>query len=414
MNAFEDLARRAKAASRTMATLPTDAKNACLMDLASRLQKAAPAVLEANEKDLAAARKAELGESKLRRLELSRQLIEQMAEGLWQVAALPDPVGQITREYTVPSGLKVQKVRVPLGVIMMIYEARPNVTIDAFALCFKSGNSCILKGGREATHSNRALVTLAWEALKAQDASSDGLALLTTSDRDELKALLGFNQYIDLVIPRGGAELIHFVHEHSRIPVVQHFHGVCHIFVDESADLGQALEICATAKTSSPAACNAVETLLVHESVAGQFVPRLVERLTAEGVEVRGDLAVRKLAPTAKKAAPDDFGREFLDLIVAVKIVPDVQAAISHIQKHGSNHTDSILSANPENQKRFVDQVESSCVLVNASTRFNDGFQLGLGAEIGISTSKVHAYGPMGLEELTTQRYVVQGAGQFR
>lgn len=406
---IEKLAQRARSAAAALAGLSTATKNACLTTMADLIETNAVAIKAANALDLGAAREAGLGDAKIRRLTLSDAGIKQMADGLCQVAALPDPVGQVTRDAAVPSGLRVRKVRCPIGVIMMIYEARPNVTIDAFALCFKSGNACILKGGREAAHSNRILANLATQALAKHGVSADSVTLLTTSDREEIKALLRLDQYIDLVIPRGGTELIRFVHEHSRIPMVQHFHGVCHIFVDESADLEKAVNICATAKTSGPATCNAVEALLVHEKIAADFVPKLARRLAADGVELRGDETVQKLAPTAAAATDADWGHEYLDLIVACRVVPDIGAAIEHIRRYGSNHTEAILSNNAAHQKRFVDEVHSSCVLVNASTRFNDGFQLGLGAEIGISTSKIHAYGPMGLEELTTQRYVVQG-----
>jgi glutamate-5-semialdehyde dehydrogenase len=337
-----------------------------------------------------------------------------MVDGLRQVAALPDPVGRVTSEYRVASGLRVQRVRVPLGVILMIYEARPNVTIDAFALCFKAGNACILKGGKDALHSNTALAELVQRLLVGHGVVAEAVSLITSSDREEMREMLQLHGLIDLVIPRGGTELIQFVHEHSRIPMVQHFKGVCHVFVDESADLERAIEICVTAKTSAPAACNALEAVLVHQSIAQRFVPRLVDRLTRDGVEVRGDPHVCALAAAAVPAETDDWGREFLDLICAVRVVPDIDAAIEHIQRYGSNHTDAILSASPEHQRLFRERVQSSCVVVNASTRFNDGFQLGLGAEIGISTSKIHAYGPMGLEELTAQRFVVEGDYQTR
>lgn len=411
---MQHIAGQAKTAAALLATCPTAAKNAVLTDLARRLEAESAAILQANERDLQAAREAGLPAPRMSRLKLTGAAIEQMAAGLRQIAALPDPVGAVTRSYRVPSGLEVSRVRCPLGVVMMIYEARPNVTIDAFALCFKSGNACILKGGREAAHTNQVLAHHATEALSNAGLSRSSVILLTSSDRDSLKALLKLDRYIDLVIPRGGAELIQFVHEHSRIPTVQHFHGICHIFVDAAADLEQALEICTTAKTSYPAACNAVEAVLVHERVAPGFVPRLVQRYHEAGVEVRGDPAVCALAAQTVPASDDDWGCEFLDLVVAVKVVPDFDAAISHIAAFGSNHTDAIITADPETAQRFTQHVQSSCTLVNASTRFNDGYQLGLGAEIGISTSKIHAYGPMGLEELTTQRYIVRGNGQTR
>ncbi len=410
----EEVARRARTTSAALAMLSTECKNAVLLDLARQIDAGAETVRAANERDLAAAREAGLADAKLRRLALTDAGLKQMSDGLRQVAALPDPVGQVTREYVSPAGLAVRRVRCPLGVILMIYEARPNVTVDAIALCFKAGNACILKGGREARRTNEALAALAGDALAAAGVSRDAVALLSTSDREEIRRMLGLRGWIDLAIPRGGRELIEFVHEHARIPTVQHFQGVCHIFVDESADLARALDVCATAKTSAPAACNAVETILVHERIAAAFVPRLAERLARDGVEVRGDAAVCRLAPSARPAAAGDFGREFLDLVVALAVVRDVDAAIEHIARFGSNHTEAILTESSDHQRRFVERVTSSCVLVNASTRFNDGYQLGLGAEIGISTSKIHAYGVMGLEELTTQRYVVRGDWQTR
>ncbi len=412
--AVEHLARQAREASRAVARLSTESKNAVLMDLAARLEQDAAVILKANERDVAAAGAAGLPEARLQRLCLTAASVRQMAEGVRQVAALDDPVGQVTRQYQAANGLSVAKVRCPLGVVMMIYEARPNVTIDAFALCFKAGNACILKGGREAIESNRALGSLAWAALEANGVAREALSLLAASDRDEMKALLRLDAYIDLVIPRGGVELLRFVHEHSRIPMVQHFQGVCHIFVDVSADLDRAVDICTSAKASAPATCNAVEAVLVHEQIAAAFVPKLAARLKAEGVELRGDSVVCGLAPKAIAAREDDWGREFLELVLACKVVGDVDAAIAHIRRYGSNHTEAILSNDPTSQQRFLDEVQASCTLVNASTRFNDGFQLGLGAEIGISTSKVHAYGPMGLEELTSQRYVVRGNWQSR
>lgn len=413
MNPVE-LATRAQAAAIAISTLSTDAKNACLLDLAARIDRGAAAIGDANGRDLAAARDTGLADAKLRRLALTPKAIAQMADGLRQVAALPDPVGQVTRDAVVASGLHIRKVRCPIGVILMIYEARPNVTVDAFALCFKAGSACILKGGREAAHSNAALAEMAQAALTAHGAPADAVTLITSSDREEIKALLQLEPHINLVIPRGGAELIRFVHEHSRIPTVQHFQGVCHIFVDASADLDRAVEVCATAKTSAPATCNAVECILVHRAAAERFVPRLVERYQRDGVEVRGDADVRRLAPAAMSASEHDWGCEFLDLIVAMRVVDDVDAAIDHIQRHSSGHTESILTHDAAAAATFLNRVQSSCVLHNASTRFNDGYQLGLGAEIGISTSKIHAYGPMGLEELTSQRYVVVGDYQVR
>lgn len=403
------IALAARNATTVLACLPTAAKNAVLEDLARGLEASVAEVLAANAIDLREAAAAGLPEAKLARLRLSDASLAQLVAGVRQVAGLPDPVGEVTRERVVPSGLRVRKVRIPLGVIAMIYEARPGVTVDAFALCFKSGNACILKGGKEARHSSAALAQPAWAALQKHGVPEAALAAVSDMSREGLSELLTLDTLIDLVIPRGGQELIRFVAEHSRIPTIQHFQGVCHIYVDASADLERALEVCVTAKTSAPATCNAAECVLVHRAIAPAFVPRLAERLTAAGVELRGDETVCRLASSAVAAAPEDFGREFLDLIMAARVVADTDEAVAHIRRYGSNHTEAILSHDAASIRRFTEGVQSSCVAVNASTRFNDGFQLGLGAEIGISTSRLHAYGPMGLEELTTQRYVVEG-----
>jgi len=404
---IEDLAGAAKAASHELSARSTDQKDAVLLALADEIEASHEVILAANETDMSAARTAGLAEARLRRLQLTAEALTQVAEGLRQIVTLPDPVGRVVAERTVASGLRVKQVGCPIGVIAIIYEARPAVTIDAFALCFKAGNACILKGGREAGESNRVFTSIARGVLERHGFPAACLTALITSDREQLRRLLTLDQYVDLVIPRGGASLIRFVHENSRIPTVQHFHGVCHTYVDDAADLERALRICVTAKTSAPSACNALECVLVHEAVAAAFVPALVDAFMAEGVEVRGDPAVRALAASVVAASDEDWGREFLDLVVAVRIVPDVAAAIDHIRTYGSNHTESVITTDASTAARFTREVQSSCVLVNASTRFNDGFQLGLGAEIGISTSRVHAYGPMGLEELTVRRYIV-------
>ncbi len=408
------MARSALQASRELAHVSTEIKNRCLLDLADRIEGRLPSILSANQKDLEAAKSVGLGQAKLQRLALDEASIRQMAAGVRSVAALEDPVGTVTKDISVPSGLNVKKVRCPLGVILMIYEARPNVTVDAFALCFKAGNACLLKGGKEAHHSNRALAALISESLRCCDLPEASLHCLTFSDRSQLMDLLAEDQCIDLVIPRGGSELIRFVHEYSRIPTVQHFHGVCHIYVDEDVDVESAISVCVTAKTSAPATCNSAEAILVHQAIAPKIVPRLLDRFAREGVEVRGDAQVLGFGSTAVPASPEDWGREFLDLIVAIRVVSGLPGAIDHINEYGSNHTDVILSRSEDHQEFFARRVHSSCVLINASTRFNDGFQLGLGAEIGISTSRIHAYGPMGLEELTTQRYLVRGDGHTR
>lgn len=424
------LARQARDASRPLAALDTVTKDRVLERLAQLIVTERDAVRAANAQDLDLARAAGLPAPKLQRLALSAASLNQIAEGIRQVAALPDPVGQITREHTVPSGLRVRRVRAPLGVVAMIYEARPGVTVDAFALCFKSGNACILRGGREAQRSNAALAALAHRALFEHNAPEAALVNISGSGRDTLATLLTLDKDIDLVIPRGGRELIELVTSTSRIPTVQHFQGVCHIYVDQHADLDKALNICLSAKTSAPATCNAAECVLVHRSIADRFVPAMLERYHAAGVEVRATPLVVALAapqtptvddgfgstglPGVKLARPEDFGKEFLDLIVAMRTVDTLDEAVEHIQSFGSNHTEAIITEDRLAADEFTRRVHSSCVVVNASTRFNDGFQLGLGAEIGISTSRIHAYGPMGLEELTTQRWIAIGDGHTR
>jgi glutamate-5-semialdehyde dehydrogenase len=405
----------ARLASREVATLSTDAKNAVLLDLARRLEASRSAILEANGADIAAARAAGLAEAKLARLTLTDKSIAQLAEGLAQVAALPDPVGQVVRESVAASGLRVRRVRTPLGVICMIYEARPGVTIDAFALCFKAGNACILKGGKEAERSNAVLAGLVGEALRVHSISEHALVSLSVLSREDLSTLLQQDASIDLVIPRGGAELIRFVAQNSRIPTIQHYHGVNHIFVDAQADVDLALKVCVSAKVTAPATCNAVECILVDGAIAGTFVPALVRAYADAGVEVRGDPDVVLLSGSlAHQASPSDFGTEFLEKIVAVRIVAGLDEAIAHIHRYGSLHTEAIITRDDRAARAFCSRVAASCVLVNASTRMNDGFALGLGAEIGISTSKIHAFGPMGLEELTITRFICEGSGQVR
>lgn len=421
---IEQSAKAAREASRRLATLTTDEKNRVLLDLAAELADPVNVrtVLDANRTDCLASEQAGLASAKLARLRLSTASLEHLVQSLRAIADLPDPVGVTTRDEHLPNGLRVRKVRAPLGVIAMIYESRPAVTIDAFALCLKAGNASILKGGKEAAYSNSALAEIARSVLAAHDLPPDSITSVSTLSRDDLKELLELNQYIDLVIPRGGRELIEFVVGHSTIPTIQHFQGVCHIFIDESADLDKAIEVCATAKTSAPATCNAAECLLVHKNIADRFIPAMVERYSREGVQVRVTPRVQALCPESASASvrlaqAEDFGHEFLDLIIAMRIVESVDEAIDHISTYGSNHTEAILTQDlgPGGAaERFTGAVQSSCVVVNASTRFNDGFSLGLGAEIGISTTRIHAYGPMGLEELTTQRWIVEGSGHCR
>jgi len=414
MSEVRTAAEAARDAAQRVATLGTEQKNQYLRDLAGALVDAEEAILRANASDIARAEDDGLSMPKLKRLGISAESLAQMAQGLRQVAALEDPVAKITRDQVLENGLRVTRVRCPLGVVMMIYESRPNVTIDAFSLCFKSGNACILKGGKEAQESNEALAKVIHATLRDHDLPEEALVLVGAGGREAVAELLTFNDCIDLVIPRGGETLIRYVSEKSSIPTVQHFHGICHVYVDTDADLKSALEISVTGKTSAPATCNATEAVLVHEDIASIFLPHLVASYHEAGVEVRGDETVRAIDPDVTAAAADDWGREFLDMIVAVKVVPDMDAAIDHIRRFGSDHTDTIVTENSETAATFTRRVQSSCTLVNASTRFNDGFQLGMGAEIGISTSRVHAYGPMGLEELTSQRFVVEGAGHVR
>lgn len=415
MNAeIVEVAMRARDASRFLAGLSSERKNAILLDLAAEVERNAAEVLAANEMDMDAAAQGGLVSSKLKRLKLNESSLRQLAQGLKQVASLPDPVGTISDEKSVPSGLQVRRVRVPIGVICMIYEARPAVTLDAFALCLKAGNSCILKGGREAAKSNAALARIAKSVLLKNQLPESAIASISTSSRDDLKDLLKLKQHIDLVIPRGGEELIEFVTEHSSIPVIQHFRGVCHIFVDQSADLQRAVQVCVSAKVSAPATCNAAECVLVHHDIASVFLPMLWDAMKAAQVEIRAEPIAAGFMPGVSIADASDFGREFLDAIVAVKVVRNVDDAVGHIARYGSRHTEAILTRDAGSIEEFRKGVDASCVIVNASTRFNDGFQLGLGAEIGISTSKLHAYGPMGLEELTTRRFEVVGDYQTR
>ena len=407
-------AEAARDAAQHVATLTTEQKNDYLRDLAGALLAAEEDILRANAADITHAEEDGLSPPKLKRLGISAESLGQMAEALRQVADLDDPVAQVTRNQTLENGLRVTRVRCPLGVVMMIYESRPNVTIDAFSLCFKSGNACILKGGKEAQESNEALAKVIHATLRKHDLPEEALVLVGAAGREAVAELLTFDDCIDLVIPRGGETLIRYVSDNSSIPTVQHFHGICHVYVDPEANLEQALEISVTGKTSAPATCNATEAVLVHEEIAAKVLPDLVAGYHEAGVEVRGDEAARAVDPAVVAANADDWGHEFLDMIVAVKVVPDMDAAIDHIRRFGSDHTDTIVTENAETAAEFTQRVQSSCTLVNASTRFNDGLQLGMGAEIGISTARVHAYGPMGLEELTSQRFVVEGAGHVR
>ncbi len=409
-----EIGKKAKAAARQLAYLSTDVKNRVLKDVAERLRAERAFLQEENEKDLAAAHEKGLSAALIDRLTLSDKVIEGMAQGLEEVAALPDPVGEVVKMWRRPNGLWVGRMRIPLGVIAMIYESRPNVTIDAAGLCFKSGNAVILRGGSEAINSNLALARLFQEALAAAGAPEGAVQVIPVTDRAAVNELLKLEEFVDLIIPRGGEGLIRFVTENSRIPVLKHYKGVCHVFVDREADLEKARRICFNAKVQRPGVCNAMETMLVHEAVAKEFLPDMGEEFRAAGVEIRGCEKTRELIPWAKPATEEDWEAEYLDLILAVKVVKSFEEALDHIARYGSNHTESIVTEDYQRALRFLREVDASVVMVNASTRFNDGGQLGLGAEIGISTTKLHAYGPMALEELTTLKFIVFGEGQIR
>jgi glutamate-5-semialdehyde dehydrogenase len=409
-----DLAARAKAAAGVLATAPTDRKNAWLLAAAARLESESAAVLAANAKDVAAAPGFGLTPAAVDRLTLTPARLHATADGLRQVAALPDPVGTIFDGSTRPNGLQVLKVGVPLGVIFFLYESRPNVTTDAAALCVKSGNAVILRGGKEAAHSNAAFHRLLAGELTAHDLPADAVQLVPTPDRAAVGHLLKMDNAIDLVIPRGGESLIRRVVAEATMPVLKHYRGNCHVYVDRAADLSMAERIVVNAKCQRPGVCNAAESLLVHEEIATTFLPRVAAVLRDRGVELRGCERTRALVPHAKPATDEDYAAEFLDLILSGKVVSNLDEAIAHVNRYGSKHTDAIVTADLTAARRFAAAVDSAAVMVNASTRFHDGYELGLGAEIGISTDKVHARGPCGLRELTTYKYVVTGDGHVR
>ena len=409
-----DMARKAKEASFRLAQLSTPTKNKALLMMAEDLERNQEGLIKENQKDLAAGEKAHLSSSLIDRLRLTSSVIRGMAEGLREVARLPDPVGEVVKMWKRPNGLMVGRMRIPIGVIGIIYESRPNVTADAAGLCLKSGNSVILRGGSEAFHSNQAIGKVLRKVLAKMGLPQGAIQIFPHTEREAILEMLQLEEEIDLIIPRGGEDLIRFVTNHSKIPVIKHYKGVCHIFVDESADLEMATRVCLNAKVQRPGVCNAMETLLVHEKLAGRFLPRVAKALRKEGVELRGCPRTKKVLPDIKEAQEKDWFQEYLDLILSIKVVKGIEEAIEHIGRYGSLHTEAILTSDYQNAQRFLKEVNSSCVLVNASTRFNDGFELGLGAEIGISTSKLHAFGPMGLEELTTTKFIVYGEGQTR
>lgn len=409
-----EIAKRAKTASTILARMPSDIKDRVLLEMAEELIRQSGALMKENAKDLEYAGQMGIPAAMIDRLALKESTIEGIAKGLREVAALPDPVGKVTSMWRRPNGLLVGRMRIPLGVIGIIYEARPNVTVDAAALCLKSGNAVILRGGSEAIHSNIAIADILQSVLRRGAIPEDAIQVIPITEREAVHEMLQREEYIDLIIPRGGEDLIRAVVNESKIPVIKHYKGVCHIFVDASADFDMAATICMNAKTQRPGVCNAMETLLVHQDRAARFLPEVARRLQNAGVVLKGCERTRQILTDIEKAEEDDWYREYLDLILSVRVVNDINEAIAHIEKYGSLHTESIITNDYQNAQRFLQEVNSSTVLVNASTRFSDGFELGLGAEIGISTTKLHAFGPMGLEELTTTKFIIYGNGQVR
>ncbi|MBM4271945.1 MAG: glutamate-5-semialdehyde dehydrogenase [Deltaproteobacteria bacterium] len=408
------IAKHAKRAANSLARLSSDVKNRVLQGMAGKIVREMDSLIEENAKDVDAAKRAGLSAAMIDRLTLKKSTIEDMAQGLREVAALPDPVGKVTSMWRRPNGLLVGRMRIPLGVIGIIYESRPNVTVDAAALCLKSGNATILRGGSEAINSNLAIVRILQAALRECAVSEEAIQLIPTTDRSAVREMLQLEEYIDLIIPRGGEDLIRAVVSESKIPVIKHYKGVCHVFVDASAERDMAVNICMNAKTQRPGVCNAMETLLVHRDIAGQFLPFVAHKLQDAGVILKGCERTKAILPHIENAEESDWYEEYLDLILSVRVVNDIGEAIAHIEQYGSLHTESIITTDYRNAQKFLNEVNSSTVLVNASTRFSDGFQLGLGAEIGISTTKLHAFGPMGLEELTTTKFIIYGNGQVR
>ncbi|MBI5695553.1 MAG: glutamate-5-semialdehyde dehydrogenase [Nitrospirae bacterium] len=407
-------AAKAKEASKKLATTPTKVKNAALMEMADRIMDNEENLVRENYKDLTAGQKKGLSKAMLDRLTLNPSRIKAMADGLREIVALPDPVGEVTKIWKRPNGMQVGRVRVPIGLIGIVYESRPNVTADAASLCLKTGNGVILRGGSEAIHSNTAIVKILKDSCEAAGIPREAVSFIETTERDAVMEMLKQDAYIDLIIPRGGEELIKRVTENSRIPVIKHDKGVCHTYVDEYADLDMARDICMNAKVQRPGTCNAMECMLVHAAVAGEFLPWIVQDMKAAKVTLVADAKARKLVKGMKVAKDEDWYKEYNDLVLNVKIVESMEEAMEHIAKYGSQHSEAIVTRDHGNAMRFVAEVDASGVFVNASTRLNDGGQFGLGAEIGISTTRIHARGPMGLEELTSQKFIVLGTGQVR
>jgi glutamate-5-semialdehyde dehydrogenase len=414
MSEVGEIGVRARAAGRRLATTSTAVKDAALAAIADALEARADEILEANTEDLERAEAEGITGALIDRLTLTPERISDMADGLRVVIGLKDPIGEVLDGWTRPNGLRITKVRVPLGVVGIIYEARPNVTVDAAGLCIKSGNACILRGSRVAVSSNAALARIIDEAGTEAGLPARSVQLIADTDRESAKELMRMREHVDVLIPRGGADLIRTVVEESTVPVIETGVGTCHVYVDERADLDQALEIIVNAKTQRPGVCNAAETLLVHRSAADAFLPRAIDKLLAAGVELRGDEATRKVSRQVKPATEEDWYAEYLDLILAIRVVDSLDQAIEHVNTYGSNHTDAIVTEDYAAARRFAAEVDSACVMVNASTRFADGGEFGFGAEIGISNQKLHARGPMALAELTSYKYVVEGEGQVR
>ncbi len=410
----QKLAREAKDAAHPLSLVSSSVKRKALLAMADALKRQAQTVVRENAKDLEAARNQQMSSALISRLVLDEAKVRKIADGIAKIASLPDPIGRQISRVKRPNGLQISKVRVPLGVILIIYESRPNVTADCMALCLKSGNSVILKGGSEAIHSNRSLFKVLKEAAVHAGIPAGALQFVDSTDRATVQKLLVLSDSIDLVIPRGGEGLIRRVAEESKIPVIKHYKGVCHVFVDRKANLKKALRVTLNAKVQNPGVCNAMETLLVHESVAAKFIPMACEALADKNVEIRGDEKTRRFYPAAQKATEKDWSEEYLDLVLSIKVVKDLKEAIDHIQNYGSHHSDAIVTEDKRAAASFTGNVDSACVFVNASTRFNDGGEFGMGAEMGISTDKLHARGPMGLEELTSYKYIIQGNGQVR
>jgi glutamate-5-semialdehyde dehydrogenase len=407
-------AQKAKAASRKLANISTEIKNNALFKMAAGLEKEAEKLISENRKDLAEAEKKGLSKAMIDRLTLTPERIKAMADGLREVAALPDPVGEVLRMWRRPNGMEVGRMRVPIGLIGIIYESRPNVTADSAALCLKSGNGVLLRGGSEAVHSNNAIVEVLSKAGAEAGIPEGAVSFIENPDRACVMEMLKLNQFIDLIIPRGGEGLIRMVSENSTIPVIKHDKGICHVYVDSKADLGMAEEICFNAKVQRPGTCNAMETMLVHEGVAKAFLPAIIGRMKNAGVEIRGCTKTRAIVPDVTAATDKDWDTEYNDLVLNVKTVTSMEDAMDHIAAHGSQHSEAIVTNDYQNARRFQREVDASAVFVNASTRLNDGFEFGLGAEIGISTTRIHARGPMGLEELTSTKFIVLGNGQVR